>query len=579
MRDHAEPYNKPSSRRGSTSSSAARNRSNTLGNGNESNRRLPPAGGDRRPSLAGTSSGSRAGIPNVPPLPSPLFNVASRQSQHDASSPDQSPALGAPTLQPPQDAGQAPMTLSKPVVPRPVDARIVAEKQAEFLTTSDVQQTAASHKWDFELDGDKTTVPIVQQEQVLIESMSDMTGPAYRSKRPPSLATVWNQDGEAGPRSAWERPQASPSRSQTFPLPPGDGRNDNGPTSGSERRPSEPTVSFHFPRPAPLAVQDFEERPSAATAIPTNALVRGHPFHSPSDSASSYGSVNSVAQSHSSRSSQPSQVAEPMKGLDSVPPPAEVFRTEADILTPPKAPATEVQVDSPTDPAFQQGHLTPIQPPPLHRTQTTPEIFSQHPNQPSDDMRQTSPRPQLLRSKTAGVNKGQCRGCSKMILANQKSVSSADGRLTGRYHKECFACTTCHGPFATADFYVLRDQPYCAQHYHALNGTLCGGCGRGIEGQYLEAVRSKAKGPEKFHSKCFTCVMCRVVLQGDYFEHHGRFFCEKDIHRVATPPNRSPNLSPANRVGAGGNNFLSAGNGNSRGRIPERRSTKLMIMS
>jgi LIM domain len=158
-------------------------------------------------------------------------------------------------------------------------------------------------------------------------------------------------------------------------------------------------------------------------------------------------------------------------------------------------------------------------------------------------------------------------------------VSSADGRLTGRYHKECFACTTCHAAFATADFYVLKDQPYCAQHYHALNGSLCGSCGRGIEGQYLEATRSEVKGPEKFHAKCFTCVMCRVVLEHDYFAHHGRFFCERDIHRVASPPNRSPNgRGPANGAGPAGNSYLSVGNGMPRGKFPERRSTKLMIM-
>ena len=186
----------------------------------------------------------------------------------------------------------------------------------------------------------------------------------------------------------------------------------------------------------------------------------------------------------------------------------------------------------------------------------------------------------MLRSRTNGGNKGQCRGCSKIIAANQKSVSSADGRLTGRYHKECFACTTCHNAFATADFYVLRDQPYCAQHYHTLNGSLCGSCGHGIEGQYLEATRSEAKGAEKFHAKCFTCVMCRVVLKHDYFAHHGRFFCERDIHRVASPPNKSPNgRGPVTGLGPGGSSFLSAGNAVPRGKFPERRSTKLMIMS
>jgi hypothetical protein len=75
-------------------------------------------------------------------------------------------------------------------------------------------------------------------------------------------------------------------------------------------------------------------------------------------------------------------------------------------------------------------------------------------------------------------------------------------------------------------------------------------------------------------------VMCRVVLKHDYFAHHGRFFCERDIHRVASPPNRPPNgRSPATGLGPGGGSYLSPGNAMPHGKFPERRSTKLMIMS
>lgn len=103
-------------------------------------------------------------------------------------------------------------------------------------------------------------------------------------------------------------------------------------------------------------------------------------------------------------------------------------------------------------------------------------------------------------------SKGNCRGCGELI--HGKSVSSADGRLTGRYHKHCFVCSTCKDPFQTADFYILEDKPYCARHYHLLNNSICTGCDEGIEGQYLETELK-----QKFHPKCFTCqVSCFVKV-------------------------------------------------------------------
>ncbi|KAH0559784.1 hypothetical protein GP486_003700 [Trichoglossum hirsutum] len=88
--------------------------------------------------------------------------------------------------------------------------------------------------------------------------------------------------------------------------------------------------------------------------------------------------------------------------------------------------------------------------------------------------------------------KGNCRGCGELIKG--KSVSSADGRLTGRYHKRCFVCKTCREPFETATFYVLQNNPFCERHYHQLNNSLCHACDQGIEGQYLETERK-----QKYH--------------------------------------------------------------------------------
>ena len=108
------------------------------------------------------------------------------------------------------------------------------------------------------------------------------------------------------------------------------------------------------------------------------------------------------------------------------------------------------------------------------------------------------PQAPLPRPRRTAANKGHCRGCGELIMG--KSVSSADGRLTGRYHKACFVCKTCKEPFQTTDFYVMNNQPYCGRHYHQLNDSLCKKCDRGIEGQYLETELK-----QKFHPNCFTC--------------------------------------------------------------------------
>lgn len=134
--------------------------------------------------------------------------------------------------------------------------------------------------------------------------------------------------------------------------------------------------------------------------------------------------------------------------------------------------------------------------------------------------------PLPVRKDSALPYRGDCKACGLPI--HGKSVSSADGRLTGKYHKPCFVCTTCSEPFASAEFYVLGDRPYCERHYHQLNGSLCGGCGRGIEGQYVEDETAI-----KYHVGCFCCPDCGRSLSEGYFEVDGRSYCEQDAHRRA----------------------------------------------
>lgn len=123
-----------------------------------------------------------------------------------------------------------------------------------------------------------------------------------------------------------------------------------------------------------------------------------------------------------------------------------------------------------------------------------------------------------------------CRGCKQPIVG--KSVKASDGRLTGRYHRPCFVCTTCRAPFTSSQVYVHQDKPYCEYHYHTLNRSLCATCDQGIEGQYRETETH-----EKYHPRCLVCRTCRDVLSDEYFEVNRNVYCERhaltELRRLA----------------------------------------------
>ncbi len=318
---------------------------------------------------------------------------------------------------------------------------------------------------------------------------------------------------------------------------------------------------------------------------PAQEINASNSHHTPTASVSSNGSYGSDARSGSSRSSPPlsdasiSMRTKPMtrdsaiksrpnfQAITDNPPLQKIKKQESNEIPAPRddkamhlRPAEPVQInprveqpESPMDPAMRRGLLSPFPAPNKYMPSASPEPP------------QLKPPP--ARRTTAG-NKGNCRGCGELIKG--KSVSSADGRLTGRYHKQCFVCKTCRQPFQTADFYVINNYPYCERHYHQLNHSLCRSCDGGIEGQYL-ATENK----EKFHPHCFTCQVithlkptllgeqlltdyqdCNIVLKDDYFEMNGKVYCEQHAFRAAQQ-----------------STFLGAGRKN-----PERRTTRLMMM-
>ena len=264
--------------------------------------------------------------------------------------------------------------------------------------------------------------------------------------------------------------------------------------------------------------------------VPAGNTEAGNPYHTSTESTSSNGSVRSDMKSGSSRSSPPLSDAslhlrrkpsdrmtrindllhdaqegtkemaekEERRPARRVPPLSFSRPLYARPLEqPPGMEALMSPPESPMDPAIKNGVLSPISHPHSYpAVPPVPELPAQIPVH----------RPPARRG-TSG-NKGNCRGCGEVIKG--KSVSSADGRLSGRYHKQCFVCKTCKQPFQTADFYVLENHPYCERHYHELNGSLCKACDGGIEGQCLETELK-----QKFHPDCFTCQVRNKMVDRD----------------------------------------------------------------
>ncbi|KAF9061901.1 hypothetical protein BDP27DRAFT_1337379 [Rhodocollybia butyracea] len=94
----------------------------------------------------------------------------------------------------------------------------------------------------------------------------------------------------------------------------------------------------------------------------------------------------------------------------------------------------------------------------------------------------------------------KCRRCNLPI--EKQAVSSSDGQLKGKYHKDCFNCFTCNQPFPDKIFYVYDGRPLCKYHYHETNDSLCAAatCGQPIEGPC-----AVSHAGDRYHPEHFTC--------------------------------------------------------------------------
>jgi hypothetical protein len=376
-----------------------------------------------------------------------------------------------------------------------------------------------------------------------------------------------NETSEGGFRPEGEDfklpPFGAANRSETFPRP---GRVGGGAGMNSDAPMRTPSAPGPGPGPGAGPRSLRARRPSNAdTRRPERggygedsvaALARefgqANPFHSPSASASSSTSISS---SHSTRPTPPSSQVSPGKLSASKAAKAAPTGSRFDDLL------SDLQKSVDEVDQVKELPRVPPQPTPApkdddsvgrYRNETdrldgprrTPLGLSASPNS-TERARRYDPAVQSSR--------GSCKACRQSIIG--KSISSADGRLTGRYHKACFVCTQCRAPFSSSTFYVMNDAPYCELHYHELNGSLCSSCGVGIEGQYLEDEAAR-----KHHPTCFRCGDCGKVLQDGYFEVNGQAYCETDAwarvqqhqqqSRAQSPlaGGRSPPEGPSSRL-------------------------------
>lgn len=365
------------------------------------------------------------------------------------------------------------------------------------------------------------------------------------------------------------QPLSAMSRSETFPRPSSSAREPPPARTPSApgTRPEQPSDGLSHGR-KPSMGPDTSRRPPPRKSLIAPAAQRqasvdlaaefgaSNPYHTPSDSASSgYSNFSQTSHPSSQSTSSPARsltrrdAPEPVPKMDNLV--DEVTRSveglrPRDLRIDPVAPPQPPVVESPTglSPDDRMGsgarRYDDISPGSYSRSIPSPGYDGISPQRgdlsPDTRLGTTPPSRQGSRDPTYLPYRGECKACGLPIKG--KSISSADGRLTGKYHKPCFVCTTCSEPFTSAEFYVLGDKPYCEQHYHKLNGSLCGTCNRGIEGHYVEDEAST-----KYHVNCFSCLDCGRPLTDGYFEVDGKAYCEQDAWSRTQP-------APAQQAGS-----------------------------
>uniref|UniRef100_A0AAQ4QY55 LIM domain kinase 2 n=1 Tax=Gasterosteus aculeatus aculeatus TaxID=481459 RepID=A0AAQ4QY55_GASAC len=94
-----------------------------------------------------------------------------------------------------------------------------------------------------------------------------------------------------------------------------------------------------------------------------------------------------------------------------------------------------------------------------------------------------------------------CAGCGGEIQDSFRMKVLQD-----TWHNACFQCSVCCDHL-TNWYYEKEGKLYCREHYWEKFGELCHGCSLLMTGPAMVA------GEHKYHSECFVCLSCNVVIE------------------------------------------------------------------
>lgn len=118
-----------------------------------------------------------------------------------------------------------------------------------------------------------------------------------------------------------------------------------------------------------------------------------------------------------------------------------------------------------------------------------------------------------------------CRRCHDEAFAERCSRCNAPLQgpvvvaMGGKWHKDCFRCSICHGS-AASSFVEHECKPVCERCHVEHVAEKCYGCSRGIAGEYIDAMG------RKYHRRCFTCVVCGKGVASRFVPHDGEPYCD-----------------------------------------------------
>ncbi|KND01734.1 uncharacterized protein SPPG_03527 [Spizellomyces punctatus DAOM BR117] len=113
------------------------------------------------------------------------------------------------------------------------------------------------------------------------------------------------------------------------------------------------------------------------------------------------------------------------------------------------------------------------------------------------------------------MNLPKCAYCSGRIM--ERCITA----LGQHWHPHHFFCAQCGKLFPPGAGFLEKDgMAYCEEDYFNLFAMRCGGCGKGIIGEFVSACG------KEWHMGCFVCADCKQPFPtGTFYEQHGQPYC------------------------------------------------------